>query len=71
MSFSYIFITIIGVILLFLVVGIIIYFNIQKNKKKKESELGIFNHPSNFKKAPIEWVQKPKAIEADKTKRLD
>ncbi len=32
---------------------------VKKKKRKKESQLGIFHHPSNFKKAPVEWVQKP------------
>lgn len=41
----------------------------EKASKKKESELGIFNHPSNFKKQPVEWVQKPKS--ETKSKKID
>lgn len=32
----------------------------KKRQRKRESQLGIFHHPSNFKKAPLEWVQQPK-----------
>lgn len=44
---------------LFLLIGIIAIVATRKKKKQSESELGIFHHPSNFKKQPVEWVQKP------------
>jgi hypothetical protein len=51
---------------LFLMIGVVAYFATRK-KKKKESKLGIFHHPSNFKKQPTEWVQQPKSFEKDTT----
>lgn len=38
----------------------IMLLNKRKRNREKESQLGIFHHPSNFKKAPLEWVQRPK-----------
>ena len=38
---------------------IIIGFIVTRSKKQEDSKLGIFHHLSNFKKPPVEWVQKP------------
>lgn len=59
--------------LLLIGIPLIVFFiairvSIVKKKKKKESQLGIFHHPSNFKKAPVEWVQKPKKDASEKEK---
>ena len=59
---------IIGIALI--LIGIIAYIVTQKKKKKKESELGIFHHPSNFKKHPVEWVQQSKKEDDSKIKKL-
>lgn len=61
---SFIVIVLIVGAFLFLMIGVVVFFATRK-RKKKESELGIFHHPSNFKKQPTEWVQKPKKAEKD------
>jgi hypothetical protein len=60
------FVLLIIAVSLSLIVGIVSAIALRK-KQKKESELGIFHHPSNFKKAPVEWVQKPKDNDSDQT----
>ncbi len=61
---SFIVIVLIVGTFLFLMIGVVAYFATRK-RKKKESELGIFHHPSNFKKQPVEWVQKPRKPKED------
>ncbi|MBL4604959.1 MAG: hypothetical protein JKY02_04660 [Flavobacteriaceae bacterium] len=55
---------------LFLLLGIVIFILTRKKKKQLESELGIFHHPSNFKKQPVEWVQKPKVSEGKQVRKF-
>ena len=64
MTFNFLHIVLIIGAFLFLMIGVVAYFATRK-KKQKESELGIFHHPSNFKKQPVEWVQKPKNSEKE------
>lgn len=67
MSLYLILIIVFSIILFLGIIGFIV----TRNKKKDDSELGIFHHPSNFKKAPVEWVQKPKDSATDNsTKKL-
>ena len=49
----------------------IVGFIVTRSKKQDDSELGIFHHPSNFKKPPVEWVQKSEdAVTDNSTKKL-
>ena len=67
MSLYFILIIVFSIIFFLGVIGFIV----TRSKKKDDSELGIFHHPSNFKKAPVEWVQKPNdSTTNDSTKKL-
>ena len=67
MSLYLILIIIFSILILLGIIGFIV----TRSKKQDESELGIFHHPSNFKKPPVEWVQKPEVKEFDnETKEL-
>ncbi len=67
MSLFLILIVVFSIVVLLIIIGFIV----TRSKKQEDSELGIFHHPSNFKKPPMEWVQKPEAKKGDdKTKKL-
>lgn len=62
---------ILGIVCFTFMILVIVGYRIHNRKKEKESELGIFHHPSNFKKPPIEWVKKSEDSSSDiTTKRL-
>jgi len=66
MSFYLILIVGLSIIIILGIIGFIV----TRSKKQEDSELGVFHHPSNFKKPPVEWVQKSKDLNTNKTKKL-
>jgi hypothetical protein len=58
---------ILGIVFSALIILIMVGSAVNRRKKQKESELGIFHHPSNFKKPPVEWVKKSEDSSSDVT----